>query len=191
MPGAEWFPGRAAELRRARSAPRAARCHRAAASLGAPAAHAHALGRARRQGAHPRHAAAQARREAGRSRRRVPAEHSRGADRHARHHEHRRHLVELRSGLRHARRARPLLAARAEGAVLRGRLPVRRQAVRSQAGGREDHRAAAHARARDLHAVSGSRGSRAALAAHRAVGRPARASAGAGERIPVRAGAVR
>ena len=35
-------------------------------------------------------------------------------DRDARHREHRRHLVELRAGFRHARRARSLLAARAQ-----------------------------------------------------------------------------
>ena len=78
------------------------------------------------------------------------------------------------------RRARPLLAARAEGAAVRGRLPVRRQAVRPQAPRCEKIIARLPTlEARDLPAVSGSGRSRAAVAAHHAVGRPARPSAGA------------
>ncbi len=149
MPGTEWFPG--AELNYARHMLRHERpgatavlhLQRAPGPAGA------FLGGTGRQGAHRRHAAAQARREEGRPGLRLHGERPRGADRDAGDDQHRRDLVFGGPGLRHARRARPLLAARADGVHPRGRLPVRRQAVRPARRGREDPRAAHQREARD------------------------------------------
>ncbi len=154
MPGTQWFPGAHVNYAEHAAAIRAAERHGAPASVRAAEDHPDVVGRARRQGAHPRHAVPQARDQAGRSRRRVPAEHSRSDDRDARDDEHRRHLVELRARLRHARRAGSFRAAHAEDLAVRRWLSVRRQAVQPARGDGADHRRAADARARDLSAVS-------------------------------------
>ncbi len=77
MPGTAVVSRRARQLCRARArGHRAAERHSGSASLRTAQDHGTLVERARRQGAHTGHAVPQARREAGRSRRRVPAEHS-------------------------------------------------------------------------------------------------------------------
>ena len=106
------------------------------------------LGRARARGASAGDALRALGIGQGRPRGRLPAEHARSDRRDARDDEHRRGLVELRTGFRRARRARSLFAARAEADVLRRRLQLRRQALRPARGYARDHRRAADARAR-------------------------------------------
>ena len=62
-------------------------------------------------------------------------------DRHAGRGEHRRDLVVVLAGLRRERRARSVRPDRAEGAVLRRRLPVRREGDRLSRAGARDRRA--------------------------------------------------
>ncbi len=128
MPGAKWFDGRRAELRRA-PLPRQATtatwpsCTRpSCADLGELT-----WGELREQVAARRRRPARARRRARRPRRRLPAQHPRGARRLPRHRVHRRDLVELLAGLRRLERRRPLRPDRAQGPLRRRRLPLRRQ----------------------------------------------------------------
>ena len=65
--------------------------------------------------------------KAGRPRRRLPAQHAGDGHRHAGHRQPRRHLVLLLARFRRPGRARPLRPDRAEGAVHRRRLLLRRQ----------------------------------------------------------------
>ncbi len=85
-----------------------------------------------------------------RPRRRLPAEHPGDDRRVRRHREPRRDLVELLTGLRRLERRRPLRPDRAEGAVRRRRLPLRRARLRPpRHGGRApagDADAGAHRR---------------------------------------------
>ena len=142
MPGARWFPGRHAQLRRARAADAGAaptthrscsRCRRRR-----RADHPH---RRRAAGAGPARCAAGLRRLGvgrGRPGRRLPAQHRRDVRADAGHRQPRRGLVSVRARVRHPQRRRPVAADRAEGAGRRGRLPVRRQGRRPAARGRRD-----------------------------------------------------
>ena len=117
MPGAEWFPGARLNyaenvLSRARPGHEALRLPERG-SARPPACPGTSSPRACDDCAT---ALRTARDRQGRSRRRLPAEHARRRRRDARDDQHRRDLVGLRSGLRRARRARSLLAARAEAA---------------------------------------------------------------------------
>ena len=76
----------------------------------------------------------------GRPRRRLPAQRPGGGDRLPRRGQPRRNLVELLAGLRPRQRRRPLRPDRAEGAVLRRRLPLRRQGLRPPRHHRRDRR---------------------------------------------------
>ena len=78
------------------------------------------------------------RRHEGRPRRRLPAQRPGGGDRLPRRGQPRRNLVELLAGLRPRQRRRPLRPDRAEGAVLRRRLPLRRQGLRPPRHHRRD-----------------------------------------------------
>ena len=81
-----------------------------------------------------------ARRRAGRPRRRLPAQHPRGADRLPRHRQHRRHLVELLTRLRRRERRRPLRPDRAQGPLRGRRLQLRRQGASTAATSSPDCR---------------------------------------------------
>ena len=89
------------------------------------------LDRARRAGAQTRDRLRALGLRLRRSRGRLSAEFARGRHCDAGHGQHRRHLGELRSGFWCARRGRPVFAAGAEAGVLRRRLLLRRQSLRS------------------------------------------------------------
>ena len=90
----------------------------------------------------------------GRPRRGVHAEHPRDGDRDARGDGDRRGVVVGRAGVRRAHRHRPLRADRAEAALRRRRLPLRRQGLRPCERAAHDPRGAADRRARRVAAVS-------------------------------------
>ncbi len=126
----ELVRGREAELRRAR-VPRQARGPRGGLPrLRAPRARRAPLGRASGAGRAHGGRAARPRRRAGRPCRRLHAQHPGDADRLSRDRLHRGHLVELLPGLRRRERRRPLRPDRAQGALLRRRLPLQRQGFR-------------------------------------------------------------
>ncbi len=134
MPGTQWFPG--AHVNYAEHVLRHERPNATAVSASLRTAQDHGptvVGRARpaRCACSPRSSASSG--EARRSRRCVPAEHSRSDDRDARDDEHRRHLVELRAGLRHARRAGSLHAVVTED-------PARAWTATSMAASRSSRR---------------------------------------------------
>ena len=138
MPGADVVPRRAAQLRRARAAHGAPgrdrdrlreRGRRPGRAL---------LGRAERPGGALRRRPAPAGSGARRPRGGLPAERPGDGGGAAGHREHRRHLVELRPGVRRAHGDRPLRADRAQGAARHGRLSLRRQGLRpGRARGRD------------------------------------------------------
>ena len=166
-------PGGAAELRRVPARHGEARGDRDRERLGVGAARLDDLGRAARPGGVLRGRPEASRRGARRPRGRLHAERARDRRGLARLREHRRDLVELRAGVRHAHGGRPLQADRAEGADRHRGLPLRR------------------ARLRPPSARAGDRGGDPVARAHGAgalrVGGPARRAGGA----HVRAGAVR
>ena len=133
MPGAVWFPE--ARLNYAEYLLGMARPGETAivsASESAPLS-LDDLGRAARPGGALRGRAAAPRRRARRPRGRLHAERARDGGGVPRLREHRRDLVELRAGVRHADRGRPLQADRAEGADRDRGLPLRRARLRPPA----------------------------------------------------------
>ena len=144
MPGARWFPGAQAQLRRARPRARGPRPPAPWSPSTRPARpRAIVAGGAARPGRRARRRAARPGRRAGRPRRRLPAEHPRGGRRPAR-----RRPASARSG----RRCAPDFGTasvvdrfapdRAEGADRRRRLPLRRQATIDRRTSRGELRAA-------------------------------------------------
>ena len=130
MPGADWFPGARAQLRRAHL-PRPRRRTQSAIVHASERRELAELtwGELRdADGAHRRRPA-RARRRSRRPRRRLPAEHRRDGRRLPRLRLDRRDLVELLARLRRPQRRRPLRPDRAEGAARGRRLPLRRQAT--------------------------------------------------------------
>ena len=130
MPGAKWFEG--ARLNYAEHAFLHAVPDRPAilARSEARGAVRGVLGRARAAGRRDRRVLARARRAAGRPRRLLHAEHPADGGAFLAGDEPRRGLVELLARHGHRRGRRPVQADRAEGAVRRRRLPLRRQALR-------------------------------------------------------------
>ena len=136
--GGRVVPGRAAELRRAPVPRGAAGGDGDRARLGVRAAARADLGRARGSGGALRRRAAAARGRARRPGGRLHAERARDGRGLPGLREHRRGLVELRAGVRHADRRRPLQADRAEGADRHRGLPLRRAGLRpARARGRD------------------------------------------------------
>ena len=140
MPGAEWFPGRGAVLRRARVPRPRGRRGRARARVGAAAAGGDVVGRAapadRGDPGRPAGARSQARRPGGR----LHAEHRGDGGGVLRRRVAGGDLVERLAGLRGALRDRSVRADRAEGPARGRRLPLRRQGLRPQ---RDDRTVAA------------------------------------------------
>ena len=193
MPGAEWFPG--ARLNYAENVLRHER-------PGARGAGLSERGPARRPACPGTSSRARVRRLAtalaraghrqGRPRRRLSAEHARSHRRDARDGQHRRDLVELRSGFRRARRARSILAARAEADVLRRRLSA--TAASRSTGAPRSARSSTGCRRSRTWSTAVPRSGRPAAAARRArcSGTSSLPAPTPGtQTIPVRAGAVR
>ena len=140
-------PGHAAQLRRAALPRRARGRGRARPRERVEPACRAVLGRAGRRGGalrgRPAPAGSGARRPGGR----LHAERGRDGDRVPGDREHRRDLVELRAGVRHADGGRPLRADRAEGADRHRGLPLRRARLRPPRARARDRAGPADARA--------------------------------------------
>ena len=184
MPGAAWFPGArlnfAEHLIGDDGRHRAGRGRRLLAD--ARAHRAHLRGPARADGARPRGPPAP-RRPAGRSRRRLPAEHPRDADRVRRDGEPRRGLGELRARARRPQRRRPPRAARPGGPAGRRRLRLPRPLDRPPRRGGDDPRRPAEPAPRRARPLRRARASRRALLG-RAAGRAGAARVPAGRLRP-------
>ena len=165
MPGAKWFPGARLNfaenlLRRRDDAP--AILFRGEDRV----RYALSFPRAARPCVPDRAGVARGRGRNRRSGRRLPAQHARNRRGDARHHEHRRDLVVRIARLRRAGRGGSLRPDRAEGAVQRRRLLLRRQALRFDWPARADRGAGpvdrTHRRGAVHHALTGRllRGSR-------------------------------
>ena len=143
-----------AQLRATHPAPRARKHRCAAVSQRAAGPDRSALGRIRGSGARGCHPVAQAGRGSGRSCRIVYAEHPADGCRHAGHHQHRCRMGERVAGFRRARCTGPVHPTGTQGAVLRRRLSLWRQALPAPRRSSRNHRRLAGPGAGDLSAVS-------------------------------------
>ena len=180
---------RRAELRRAHLPWQARHGPRRAARVRAAPARRAALGGAAGAGRSRRRRASRPGGRARGSRRRLHAERARNAGRLPGDRIARCHLVELLAGLRRLERRRPLRADRAQGDVLRRRLPLQRQGLRSDRDGRGAAAADADARAHRRRSLPRPRARPLAPGKRRHLGRAA--GGGRGRGASIRAGAVR